>query len=331
MMRYFRSLSLVLFIGILANSCKEKDHSVNFYYWKTNVSIYEVEKQYFNDLNCEKLYVRLFDIDSDGSTPYPQAKIKMFDGDVLDAQYVPVVFITNRTFQNLNSSDVKDLAQRTLQLIKDIQAKNNLKESGEIQIDCDWTESTRIMYFQFLDYLHTISNLDISCTIRLHQIKYKKTTGVPPVSKGYLMCYATSNPNEANTQNSILDMQLLKDYTGNINDYPLPFDIALPLYSWGVVTNHLGRIKIINGIDEKDMDPSLFKHVKDNIYEVQEDTFFQGLYLNAGFTIRIESITPELLQEAKTYLNSKVKTDYTIVYYHLDNLFLKRFTVDDLK
>ncbi len=175
-----------------------------------------------------------------------------------------------------------------------------------------------------------MSGKKISCTLRLHQIKDRDKTGIPPVSKGYLMCYATSSPKDKDVENSILDLNMLKSYTKNIESYSLPFAVALPIYSWGVVTNHLGNIKLINNIDISNITDKLLKKTGDSTYEVQDDFFLQGIYLNKGFTIRIESISPQLLKETRDYLDTKLKKDYEIVYYHLDKPFLENYTIEEL-
>jgi len=319
-------------MSLLSACGKNKSHNINFYYWKTNVSIGEREKEYFTKLDCEKLYIRFFDVDIDSDeNPSPKAKIKLFDPQILKAEYVPVIFITNRTFQNMKYRTPKNIAYNVDDLIKRISKKNNIPEIEEIQIDCDWTAGTKENYFSFLYELKELSGKKISSTLRLHQIKDKESTGVPPVDKAYLMCYATASPKDTDVQNSILDIDLLKSYTKDINTYPLDFDVALPLYSWGVVTNHRGEIRLINNVDINDMIPDYFKETGENTYEALDDFFLQGIYLNKGFTLRIERIEPSLLNEAKSYLNGKLKSNYNIVYYHLDKPFIERFTIDELK
>ena len=145
------------------------------------------------------------------------------------------------------------------------------------------------------------------------------------------MCYATSSPMENDTRNSILDMELLKAYTNNINDYPLNFDVILPIYSWGIVTNHLGQVKLVNGLTEADLQTPMFEKQDNNLYLVKEDGFLQSLYVNAGFTVKIETITPELLAETKRYLDHQIDRDFPWVYFHLSQGFLDRFTIEDLK
>ena len=322
--------NLALICLLLLLSCKEEVHHVNFYYWKSRVDIGTTEQKYFNALKSNKLYVRFFDVDIQEGEIKPLAKINLFDPEVLKAEYIPVIFITNRTFLGISPEEISSLVSNINELIGQICLKNNIPDINEIQIDCDWTEKTRSDYFGFLRNLQQTSQKKISCTIRLHQIKFREKTGIPPVSKGYLMCYATSDPRESSVGNSILDLDLLKDYTSQINSYPLDFDVALPIYSWGVVTNHLGKIKLINNVGIADTDTLPF-HVKGkNLFEATDDFFFQGLYLNKGFSLRVETITPELLKEARQYLSKKIKMPYDIVYYHLDKSFLEQYTIDDL-
>ncbi|MDR2840378.1 MAG: hypothetical protein LBV75_03795 [Paludibacter sp.] len=184
---------LVFFIALVALvSCqKERKHPIDFYYWKSNVSFDAVEQHYFNGLNSQRLYIRFFDVDNSGKGIVPVSKIKPFDCTLLNAEYVPVIFITNRTFNGITGKGIDELTKHINDLTTEIAVANNLPKIGEIQIDCDWTASTRNDYFDFLKKLKAISKKRISCTIRLHQISDKEKTGIPPVEKGYLMCYAT--------------------------------------------------------------------------------------------------------------------------------------------
>ena len=320
-------------VMLLMTACKPgREHAIDFYYWKTNVSFDETEQEYFKNLACRSLYIRFFDVDNDGAGISPLAKVKPFDCEALQAEYVPVIFITNRTFNGINRQGVSDLAQRVFDLTSEIAVANKLPGISEIQIDCDWTGSTRDSYFQFLEYLKKISNKKITCTLRLHQIAEREKNGIPPVEKGYLMCYATSSPTDFSEKNSILDISLLKSYLKTVNDYPVEFDVALPIYSWAVVQNHLGHIKLINNVSESELQAeNRFQALPDKSYEATDNFFFRGIFMNKGFRIKVEEISPELLQEAKTFLNKHIKRDYRIVYYHLDQLFLEQYSVEQLK
>ncbi|MDR1728934.1 MAG: hypothetical protein LBT74_13600 [Acidobacteriota bacterium] len=312
-------------------------HPKSFYHWKAKVSIGETERRYFAGLGCERLYMRFFDVDaapSGGSAPAaPMAKVEPFDGAALAAEYVPTVFITNRTFVKMPPEGRVRLARNVSSLVESVRSQNKLAASGEIHVDCDWTAGTRDAYFAFLEELRAASGKDVSCTLRLHQIKFRGRAGVPPVAKAVLMCYATSDPGDGPGRNSILDMALLKDYMEDAASYPLDFDVALPLYSWAVVTNHLGEVKLVNDVAARDLgaDAAHFQYAGGGEYRVKEDFFFRGLYLNKGFSVRVEGVSPELLREAKGYLDGKLRRGYGIVYYHLDRPFLEAFSIRDLE
>ena len=319
-------LSLLVLMG----SCETKpEPTVDFYYWKSERPPNAAEAEVFSALHSKKLYIRLFDVDSQQGDIAPQGILANFDKEVLPAEYIPVVFITNRTFANISEESLDNLANKVFSLTDKIMS-DHFGSFQELQIDCDWTESTKTAFFSFLEKLKTISNKKISCTLRLHQVKYKENTGIPPVDKAYLMAYATSNPLGEEEINSILDISLLKDYLENINDYPLDFDVALPLYSWAVVTNHLGKKMLINGVSGDDLKDDAFVEPTPGNFELEENVFLRGIYLNRGFKLKIEGISPELLTEAKQYLKQKIKQPYSIVYYHLDTMFTNRFTLEEL-
>ena len=330
-----RSFLIVALLAVMLSACAPKHHhDVDFYYWKSKCTIGETERNYFNQLKSKRLFVRLFDVDVEGGKAVVVGPIQAFSKKQLpndSAKVIPVVFITNQTFLDyVSDSAVERLVANVNSTIAHIMETASVAYD-EIQIDCDWTQRTKEPYFRFLKQLAEQSGRNISCTLRLHQIRDYQKTGVPPVERGGLMCYATSSPLEGDTRNSILDIELLKAYTANINEYPLDFDVILPIYSWGIVTNHVGEVKLINGLTEDDLQTPMFEKTGDNLFLVKEDGFLQGMYVNKGFTIKIETITPELLAEAKQYLDHQIGKDFAWVYFHLSQGFLNRYTIDNLK
>ena len=227
-------------------------------------------------------------------------------------------------FYDITLDELDFLAQNVASLIKKKQTEFQFKNSEEIQIDCDWTAGTNKQYFHFLKRLKEISKKDITCTLRLHQVKNSKLSGFPPVSKVYLMCYSTSSPLENSDRNSILDVAILKDYLKNIEKYPIAIDVALPIYSWGIVTNHLGKHKLINALSKQDLENPNFKKISETEIEITKDGFYFGNYLNKGFTIKVEEISQAQLNEVKKFLAKKI-TDFRFVYYHLDAKFVEHY------
>ena len=138
------------------------------------------------------------------------------------------------------------------------------------------------------------------------------------------MCYSTSSPLENSDRNSILDVAILKDYLKNIEKYPIAIDVALPIYSWGIVTNHLGKHKLINALSKQDLENPNFKKISETEIEITKDGFYFGNYLNKGFTIKVEEISQAQLNEVKKFLGKKI-TDFRFVYYHLDAKFVEHY------
>lgn len=329
---------IVLFLlsSVSCVSGSSHDHNISFYHWKSTYQMDNDVRNYMRGLNCQKIYLHLFDVVKEGEISRPINIFQKTDSLKNDSSihFVPVIFITNEVFSNTDTAKINRLTHHLQYFTNDMIRHSNINKNAidEIQFDCDWTPSTKENYFTFLKYVKNLyPDVKISSTIRLHQIKDMKETGIPPVDKGYLMCYATSNANDGLDSNSILNIDLLKNYTENLNDYPIDLDYALPLFSWGIVSNKKSQIKLINGLTHNDLNIIKFKRISENRYKVLEDCFINGLYINKGYTIEIEQITPTLLRNAIEYLDNKIQKDYNIVYYHLSKGFLNRYTIDELK
>lgn len=318
-----RFLTLFTIFIILTSCDNKKTHPYTFYYWKTHLSLKETEKKALAQASTPFLYTRFFDIDKIQNNFEPIGVITKDESFSTDKKIVPTVFITNRTFLNIKNNEIAFLAKQTYHLIQKKTKDFKLITHTEIQIDCDWTAGTRDDYFKFLNELKKISGKEVTSTLRLHQVKDKNLMGIPPVSKVYLMCYSTSSPLENSTKNSILDFTILKNYLSKLEDYPIKnIEVALPIYSWGIVTNHLGNHKLINGLAKKDLQNPNFKSITENEVDILKDGFYFGHFLNKGFTLKIEEISNEQLSEVVQFLDKKLKP-YNIVYYQLDSKFVE--------
>lgn len=317
------------FLLLFCLNCSDKKiekHSHTFYYWRSILSLDEAEQQALKAAEVNKLYVRLLDIDKQGNRFLPVGKVKKDSSFVLSQKIVPVVFITNRTWHHIKEEEIDLLADRTLHFIQEKYRQIFGGDFDEIQIDSDWTAKTQQDYFRFLKLLKKKSGKEITCTLRLHQVKDKEQTGIPPVNKTYLMCYATESPLQNSSRNSILDVDLLKNYLYRLDEYPLDFDVALPIYSWGIVNNHLGRKKLINALTTEELaNNNAFRWIEKGLFEVEKDTFLHGIYLSKGFRVKVEEIRPDQLKEIIIFLDKKTKKSFHLIYYHLDSKFIQHF------
>ncbi|MCT2407960.1 hypothetical protein NZD88_10465 [Chryseobacterium antibioticum] len=312
-----------LFILLLVVSCDGKEsHPYTFYYWKTQLKLDQDEKKALDQATVPYVYTRFFDIDKSAGKFQPVAVITKDNSFQTDKQIVPTVFITNQSMYRISAEEIRFLAKNIHDLVQKKAQEYHLKINNEIQIDCDWTAGTRNDYFKFLKELKRVSGKEITCTLRLHQVKNKSQTGIPPVEKVYLMCYSTSSPLENSGKNSILDVTILKSYLSKLDDYPVKkIEVALPIYSWGIVTNHLEKHKLINALSRKDLENPSFKKISDHEVEIMKDGFYFGSFLSKGFRIKVEEISEEQLEEVVHFLEKKIP-DFNVIYYQLDSKFV---------
>jgi hypothetical protein len=237
----------LLFLWCLLASCQrrpslpEGPNARAFYYWRTTFSLSDRERAALDELQIKKLYVRLFDVDRDGQQVAPATKGPL----VVPPQkrslpksleLVPVVFIREAALRSLDEAAIRMLST---QVWNEAQRRFAPFESParELQFDCDWTDATRDVFFGLLEHIKPMAmnqGIALSSTIRLHQIKYRERTGVPPVSRGMLMFYNMGSIDAESGTQAIFDVEIASKYLARLHDYPLPLDVALPMWSWVV-------------------------------------------------------------------------------------------------
>ncbi|MFW0715645.1 hypothetical protein [Pedobacter sp. N23S346] len=327
-------ISVFLFFG-----CRQKSivHPT-FYFWKTDYHNNKAETDYLDQFKSKALYVRIMDVDfdPDHQQAVPISPIKFSDPLPQQIQIIPVVFLVNRIFNDTDSNKTKVLANRIANFV-DAKVKQAGKQNyAELQIDCDWTKTTRDQYFEFLKQLKRqplLKGKNISVTLRLHQVKNVVTSGIPPVEKAMLMCYNMGNLRKYGDQNSILDQHemdvYLKDYLKN---YPLKLDVALPLFEWAVVFRNKAYAGISKRINKTQIDDKkLFRQRGNSIlYDLLTD--YPAAGLKQGDVIRWEEISNKNLLATSTFLSRYLKPgERNLVFYHLETDLLKHFTHEDLQ
>ena len=331
-----KGLPAICFLAILLLlfSCNENRPERNiersFYFWKTVFRLDRSEETLLNQLNVKTIYVKFFDVDWDetGHKPLPLAILQNRDYHLpAGIQIIPVVFITNECIQQIDSSQINLLAQNLTGLIRSIGNSQHFPGPvPEIQVDCDWTASTKDNYFTLLKTIKQLNNTLIAATIRLHQIKFIEKTGVPPVDKGLLMCYNMGNSKNPATKNSILETEELKKYTGNLSTYPLPLDVALPLFDWKVLFRQNQYKGLIQNLPDTVFTVS-FSIKKDNRFEILKDTSLMGYDFIKGDIIRKEESNYSQIMSTIEEISKHLKNTHPrVALYHLDSLLLRKYT-----
>lgn len=325
-----RILLVCLFICCVWHGCQpppKQAINTSFYHWQTKVDFNKYELNYLQELSVKKLYLKFFDVDWDSQRgmPVPLALIQMDTQKLTPFQIVPTIFITNRTLTHLAAGQTKSLATRIVDKIK----VKTSRPIAEIQIDCDWTTSTRNVFFQLLREIKSLMLPEqrLSCTIRLHQLSFPEQTGIPPVDRGMLMCYNVGKVGEWQEENSILTPNVVEQYLEAAPDYPLALDVAFPLFRWGTVFREGVLVHLINDLGAVHLtDTSRFANLSANRFEVVKSTYLDGYYLYQGDRIRIEGVTPETLMKTAKSLGKYLPIPETITWYHLDSSIINRYS-----
>ena len=321
-------IAITLFTTSLLTSCNSSPHlEVSFYYWKSRFTLGKTEREVLEANNVQKLYVRYFDVDIHPSlgSATPVAIIK---GDSLpQCTIIPVVFIKNRVFDNASSQQVDTLCHKVAQLVGKLNQSFGIKPS-EMQFDCDWTVKTKDAYFEFLKKYRVITKQTLSATIRLHQVKYPTQTGVPPIDKGVLMYYNMGKIS-ADSRCSIYDRDIAQRYNSTIGSYPLPLDIALPIFTWGIQIRQNMVVHLLNKMNEGHFtnDPH-FKKMDDYRYRVVAPCFKGGYYFKQGDEVKIETIARGELREMVKDISQNLKVHpKNLIFYDLDSINIKQYEI----
>lgn len=336
----FILIALALLLYTLSG-CRFKHRHVTtgFYFWKTTFSPGINEQDLLQQTNAGRLYIRFFDVeDSYGQTPLPVAPfgaINFSTSVPKGIAVVPVVYITNSALLRLDSMQVITLADKMARKITRMYRAAGLGERPvEYQLDCDWTDKTKDRYFQLVKlFCNQVVPAKVSVTIRLYQYKYMVKCGVPPAHRGMLMYYNMTDFKDVNQPNYILNNTEGKKYITGKHTYPLPLDIALPVYRQGVLFTNNRFNQLMQG---NEVDTAIAHHWlvadKDNWYRATADTNAPYNLLNAQSRLRYEQVSPQMLQQAADILADVAANDScNVVFFHLDAEQYKNFTAHDFK
>lgn len=331
-----------------------------FYHWQTRLDLTPAETAYLDALRCRRLYLKFLDIGKDPQTgeirPYSLLEVQDTAG-LAGKTLIPCVFITNSVFQHISAEKIDWLAGKTAAALAELGRQLPGAHFAEVQFDCDWTGGTRDAFFTFLKKIKTQLPRDtrIGVTIRLHQYKFPHQTGVPPAERGMLMLYNTGDIDRWETGNSIFDPEAARVYLdGAPARYPLPLDLALPVFSWALVYRDDALWKIVPDPAENEFRDSSRFEVRSSKFdhgasaqgpertgkggdlsarfEVRRNTYLAGHYLRTGDLIRVERVDTALLYEAAR-LGARIPLapGAALAFYHLDTGVVRQYPVKCLK
>lgn len=269
-----------------------------FYYWRTTLHFSDVEKKALAELAIGRLYVRLFDVDWDhqenAARPLAPLVIGRDGGAPGTIEVVPVVFIRARALGHLDGPATAALAENIWRKVSEMVPRLG-RRSGELQFDCDWSDATRDRFFALLTAVGERARpagITLSATIRLHQVKYRERTGVPPVERGMLMFYNMGRVDAAPGTNAIFDPAAAEAYLGRVADYPLPLDVVLPIWSW-VIHVRGGEVEgLLQDTDPAGLAGRAWLAPRGGgRFEVTESAFLNGALLRKGDFLDAEETT----------------------------------------
>ena len=323
------------------------------YWWKTVYDPDSVELSFLSEHDVGRIYVRYFDIIYDPANKpepiVPNATLQFRQPFPDSLEIVPTVFITNETMANMPDDwmmqrpwydqykrfhSIAYYAQQTLYRIKAMNQRNGVKKVREVQVDCDWTSTTRDAFFYFCNELRTLLHAEgiaLSATIRLHQL----CMSAPPVDRGVLMCYNTGALRNISTRNSILDAadtySHLKRYDPKYFDIPL--DVAYPTFGWSVMYSK--KKELVGLVKTTDLsDETKFQPTGDGTYRVVRDCAAGNAILKAGNLLRREESSVNTLLQVKKQIEAVpglLDDGSSVILYHLDSKNLDKYSTNEIE
>ena len=239
------------------------------YFWRTELRLDSLERNFLERYAIKKVYCRYFDVvmDSEDDEPHPNATITFSDTLPKGVELVPTVYITENCMHQRHDS----LARRVVRRVAQMNQTNGISGVKELQIDCDYTDRSRLNFYHFLEQVrqelltphsplitHHSSLITLSATIRLHQLQMP----APPVDYGVLMLYNTGDPRRFEDRrsadgrlleegkNPVLDLRDVRPYARYLAGYALPLSAAYPVYRW---VRHVGGVRIEHTVDASEI------------------------------------------------------------------------------
>ena len=291
----------------VTNNVNDSIKRNSVYYWRTVFDIDSTELSFLQKHDISRIYLRMFDVATEPDflngtlQVVPIATTQFVSPIPRNVEIVPVTYITLDALRAMVGRE-SEFASIIVERLLAISSYNECGEINEIQLDCDWTSTTRDSYSKLCkvvrDSLST-KGMELSITIRLHQLQETP----PPANKGVLMLYNTGALKVPETYNSILHIDDVEPYIKR-EKYEIPLDYAFPVFGWGVKFENNKFVSIVS-------------------YENKD--------ISNNENIRYERPTPTEILEVKQLVEENLgKPSSGNILYHLDYSQLKNYTDDEI-
>lgn len=353
---------LLLIVGVVKWRSDSTSHDYNpfgqhesknsIYWWKTTFDPDSAEWAFIAEHHIERMYVRYFDVVYDPANRpesiVPNATLEFKQEFPDSLEIIPTIFITNEAMASWPKERSSDYnwyytpqfktsnyyIEQLIYRIKAMNQRNHVRNVKEIQVDCDWSESTRETFFAFCDSLRTRlhdEGIALSSTIRLHQLRQ----AAPPVDRGVLMCYNTGALRTLSTQNSILHSKDVYSHLrfANLRKFGIPMDVAYPTFGWSVM--YSPDSKFLGLVRTTDLsDTETFRLRSDGLCEILRECTAGHALLQPGNLLRLEMSEMSTLREVKAQIDLRRDTSevgYSTILYHLDSRNLSNYSPDEIE
>lgn len=335
--RIYKLLLLILVLIAIAAivECNQHKNKIDnpqpsIYYWRTTFKLTDKEKEFIKTHHIKKMYMRFFDVVTDGNEIFPNATMEFYDKATNGLEIIPVVFITNDCLKH----DINGVAEKIVKRISKMCETNDIPQPEDIQIDCDYTEKSRKTYFKFLKQLRSYMNKThikrLSITIRLHQLLMPSPKEW--VDYGVLMMYNTGDVKDYHCKNPILYMDDVKPYLRYLKDYDLPLCAAYPDFGWQLLFRGKKFKAILHS--ENLNDSTVYRRITKNKYVLissRELSSFIGTEsfsedMNTGDSVFIKECTANEILDVKKAINEKrSEINQQVILYDLNEENINRY------